>query len=192
MRSLKLYLTEVRQMLEKLFLMKKLKRKYDDDEIEDARLEVMEADENIKRKKGDFIAEGLILKRRSKAYNKVIAAEFGIDLSKQTPEQYKKSLKHQLDNIERKERNKTDSALTAESVEEKKEIENALNTLKTFKEDAQEKTGLSARTINDKLKIAEVFEDKIDLLLTHLILGGFFYPQKTNKCLKLMSIYGKI
>ena len=38
-----------------------IERKYDDDETEDARLEVMEADENIKRKKGVFIAEGLIL-----------------------------------------------------------------------------------------------------------------------------------
>lgn len=34
--------------------------------------------------------------------------------------------------------------------------------------------------------------DRLGILLTHLILGGFFYPQKTNKCLKLMSIYGKI
>ena len=141
-----------------------IERKYDDDEIEDARLEVMEADENIKRKKGDFIAEGLILKRRSKAYNKVIAAEFGIDLSKQTPEQYKKTLKNKLDRIKRKEEDKTGSGPGTEPAKEKKEIENTINTLKTFKEDVQEKTGLSEETINKKLRIAEVFEDKIDLL----------------------------
>ena len=54
------------------------------------------------------------MKRRSKAYNKVIAAEFGIDLTKQTPEQYKKSLKNKLDRIERKEKDKAGSAVTAE------------------------------------------------------------------------------
>ena len=35
----------------------------------------------IKRKKGDFIAEGLILKRRKKAYDKIVASENGIDLN---------------------------------------------------------------------------------------------------------------
>ena len=42
--------------------------------------------------------------------------------NKQTPEQYKKSLKNQLDNIERKERNKTGSLAACEPVKEKKKI----------------------------------------------------------------------
>ena len=68
-------------------------RKYDNDEIEDARLEVMEADENIKRKKGDFIAEGLILKRRKKAYDKIVASENGIDLKNTTIETIVQNIK---------------------------------------------------------------------------------------------------
>ena len=47
---------------------------------------------------------------------------------------------------------------------EKKAIENTLNAFKTFKEDVQEKTGLTEDTINKKLRIAEVFENKITIL----------------------------
>lgn len=128
-----------------------IERKYDDDEIEDARLEVMEADENIKRKKGDFIAEGLLLKRRAKAYNKVLASELGINLEEITPEQYKKSLKNSLDNARRN----TGSSLSEEPV-----LEAKINNIKTFKEDVMEKTGLKEGSVDKKLRIGTVFEEK--------------------------------
>ena len=132
-----------------------IERKYDDDEIEDARLEVMEADENIKRKKGDFISEGLLLKRRAKAYNKVLASELGIDLSKQTPEQYKRSLKTTLENMKRN----PDQRLSGCS-----ELEKKVNSFKTFKEDVIEKTGLKGDTITAKLRVGTIFEDKEEYL----------------------------
>ena len=134
-------------------------RKYDNDEIEDARLEVMEADENIKRKKGDFIAEGLILKRRTKAYNKVLASELDIDLKKTTPEKYKKTLKNRLDTIKR-----NSGGLESSRPKEIRELEQKIENIKTFKEDVVEKTGLDGKTINAKIRIGTVFEDKQDLL----------------------------
>ena len=52
--------------------------------------------------------------------------------NKQTPEQYKKSLKNKLDRIERKEKDKAGLIPGIEPVKEKKEIENKINAFKTF------------------------------------------------------------
>ena len=139
-------------------------RKYDNDEIEDARLEVMEADENIKRKKGDFIAEGLILKRRKKAYDKIVASENGIDLKNTTIEKYKKSLNHSLDNLTRN-TVQPESGQTDDDLAEKiKDLKEKINNVKTFKDDVVEKTGLSEKTITQKLRLGNIFEDKQDTL----------------------------
>ena len=139
-------------------------RKYDNDEIEDARLEVMEADENIKRKKGDFIAEGLILKRRKKAYDKIVASENGIDLKNTTIEKYKKSLNHSLDNLTRN-TVQPESGQTDDDLAEKiKDLKEKINSVKTFKDDVVEKTGLSEKTITQKLRLGNIFEDKQDTL----------------------------
>ena len=138
-------------------------RKYDNDEIEDARLEVMEADENIKRKKGDFIAEGLILKRRKKAYDKIVASENGIDLKNTTIEKYKKSLNHSLDNLMRN-TVQPESGQTDDLAEKIKDLKEKINSVKTFKDDVVEKTGLSEKTITQKLRLGNIFEDKQDTL----------------------------
>ena len=139
-------------------------RKYDNDEIEDARLEVMEADENIKRKKGDFIAEGLILKRRKKAYDKIVASENGIDLNKTTVEDYKKTLNNSLDTLKRNVGRSAAEQPNSDLSEKIKDLKEKINNIKTFKDDAVEKTGLSESTISRKLRIGNVFEDKHDVL----------------------------
>ena len=65
-----------------------IEREYEEDEIEDARLTVLEADENLKRKYPDFIAEAHMLEKRKEAYDKIMAFKcHGMD-----PGEYKKEL----------------------------------------------------------------------------------------------------
>ena len=128
-----------------------IERKYDDDEIEDARLEVMEADENIKRKKGDFIAEGLILKRRKKAYDKIVASENGIDLSKTTVEKYKKTLNNSLDTLKRNVGPEDSAGPDCEISKQIEELKERISKIKTFKDDVSEKTGLIGKRNPDRI-----------------------------------------
>lgn len=65
-----------------------IEREYEDNEIENARLTILEADENLKRKYPDFIAEAHILTKRKEAYDKIVEYKTG----GLTPEEYKKKI----------------------------------------------------------------------------------------------------
>ena len=115
-------------------------REYDNDEDEDARLILMEVDENLVRRTADFIEESFLMNRRRIAYERL------------NPNCKADSIKKDiLDFINNKVDDKERSALNAER--------------KTFIQDTKEKTGMAERTIAARLRVGELIsEDKKDFI----------------------------
>lgn len=123
-------------------------REYDNDDDEDARLVLMEVDENLVRRTADFIEESFLLNRRKIAYEKLNPGCTGKDKMREVV----------------KDRNlKNDNKLTGSTTA-------AFNEVKTFVEDTVEKTGLTPAYIRDKVKIGSIIpEDKKDFLQANKI-----------------------
>ena len=123
-------------------------REYDNDEDEDARLVLMEVDENLVRRTADFIEESFLLNKRKIAYEKLNPGCTGKDKMREVV----------------KDRNlKNDNKLTGSTTA-------AFNEVKTFVEDTVEKTGLTPAYIRDKVKIGSIIpEDKKDFLQANKI-----------------------
>ena len=123
-------------------------REYDNDEDEDARLVLMEVDENLVRRNADFLEESFLLNRRKIAYEKLNPGCTGKDKMREVV----------------KDRNlKNDNKLTGSTTA-------AFNEVKTFVEDTVEKTGLTPAYIRDKVKIGSIIpEDKKDFLQANKI-----------------------
>ena len=123
-------------------------REYEDDEVENARLVLMEVDENLVRRTADFIEESFLLNKRKIAYEKLNPGCTGKDKMREVV----------------KDRNlKNDNKLTGSTTA-------AFNEVKTFVEDTVEKTGLTPAYIRDKVKIGSIIpEDKKDFLQANKI-----------------------
>ena len=118
-------------------------REYENDEDEDARLILMEVDENLVRRTADFIEESFLLNRRKIAYEKLNPS----------------CTAQELRNI--KNTNKYKDAIA----------ENA-PALKSFIQDTSEKTNINERSITQKIRIGEIIsEDKKDLIKDNKISG---------------------
>ena len=118
-------------------------REYDNNEDEDARLVLMEVDENLVRRTADFIEESFLLNRRKIAYEKLNPS----------------CTAQELRNI--KNTNKYKDAIA----------ENA-PALKSFIQDTSEKTNINERSITQKIRIGEIIsEDKKDLIKDNKISG---------------------
>ena len=115
-------------------------REYDNDEDEDARLVLMEVDENLVRRTADFIEESFLLNRRRVAYEKLHP--------KCTPQEvrnFKNSNEY---------KNATIPGTLAQD-----------NEAKTFIQDTSEKTGLTDGNIAGKLRVGQMIpEAKKDLI----------------------------
>ena len=111
-------------------------REYDNDEDEDARLVLMEVDENLIRRTADFIEESFLLNRRRIAYEKLNPC----------------CTSQEVRNI--KNANDYKNAVAPDAP-----------TVKVFADDTKEKTGMAIRTINSRLRVGELIsEDKKDLI----------------------------
>ena len=120
-----------------------ISREYDNDEDENARLVLMEVDENLVRRTADFIEESFLLNRRKIAYEKLNPS----------------CTAQELRNI--KNTNKYKDAIA----------ENA-PALKSFIQDTSEKTNINERSITQKIRIGEIIsEDKKDLIKDNKISG---------------------
>ena len=127
-----------------------IEREYEEDEIEDARLTVLEADENLKRKYPDFIAEAHILEKRKEAYDKIMAHKCnGMD-----PVEYKINIGGKIGRLLN-----GSASPTAREAEEIEKLQNEMDSIKTFTKDTAEKTGASESCINQKLKVAKVIPE---------------------------------
>jgi ParB family chromosome partitioning protein len=123
-------------------------REYDNDEDEDARLVLMEVDENLVRRSADFLEESFLLNRRKIAYEKLNPGCTGID---------------KIKDVNKDRNSKNDKKLTQDT-------KAAFSSVKTFVEDTVEKTGLSPAYIRDKAKIGSIIpEDKKDFLQANKI-----------------------
>lgn len=110
-------------------------REYEDDEVENARLILMEVDENLVRRTADFIEESFLLNRRRIAYEKLHP--------NCTPQEVK--------NI--KNTNEYKNAAPSNGVP------------KTFIQDTIDKTKLSSSNIAQKVRVGELIsEDKKDVI----------------------------
>ena len=110
-------------------------REYDNDEDEDARLVLMEVDENLVRRTADFIEESLLLNRRRIAYEK---------LNPGCTSQEVKSIKN---------KNEYKNAIPTKGI------------TKTFIQDTMDKTKLSSTNIAQKVRVGELIsEDKKDVI----------------------------
>lgn len=110
-------------------------REYDNDEDEDARLVLMEVDENLVRRTADFIEESLLLNRRRIAYEK---------LNPGCTSQEVKSIKNT---------NEYKNAIPTKGI------------TKTFIQDTMDKTKLSSTNIAQKVRVGELIsEDKKDVI----------------------------
>ena len=127
-----------------------IEREYEEDEIEDARLTILEADENLKRKDPDFIAEAHMLAKRKEAYDKIMA--FKCDGL--TPEKYKQHLVGKITS-----KLNDPNLLSDGNAEELENLENNLTNTKTFIQDTIEKNGGSTASINQKLRIANIIPE---------------------------------
>lgn len=117
-----------------------ISREYDNDEDEDARLVLMEVDENLIRRTADFIEESFLLKRRKEAYEKLHP-----NCTSQKVRNFKNSNEY---------KNATISITPAQD-----------NEMKTFIQDTSEKTGLTDSNIASKLRVGETIpEAKKDLI----------------------------
>ena len=115
-------------------------REYDNDEDEDARLVLMEVDENLVRRTADFIEESFLLNRRKIAYEKLNPSCTAENIKMETLD----IINNKIDKEER-------SARIAER--------------KTFVDDTKEKTGMASRTISSRIRVGELIsEDKKDLI----------------------------
>ena len=111
-------------------------REYDNDEDEDARLVLMEVDENLVRRTADFVEESFLLNRRRIAYEKLNPC----------------CTSQEVRNI--KNTNDYKNAVAPDAP-----------TVKVFADDTKEKTGMAIRTINSRLRVGELIsEDKKDLI----------------------------
>ena len=111
-------------------------REYDNDEDEDARLVLMEVDENLVRRNADFLEESFLLNRRKIAYEKLNPG----------------CTSQEVRNI--KNTNEYKNAVAPDAP-----------TVKAFTDDTKEKTGMAIRTINSRLRVGELIsEDKKDLI----------------------------
>ena len=112
-----------------------ISREYDNDEDEDARLVLMEVDENLVRRTADFIEESLLLNRRRIAYEK---------LNPGCTSQEVKSIKNT---------NEYKNAIPTKGI------------TKTFIQDTMDKTKLSSTNIAQKVRVGELIsEDKKDVI----------------------------
>ena len=119
-------------------------REYDNDEDEDARLVLMEVDENLVRRTADFIEESFLLNRRRMAYEK---------LNPGCTTQEVRSIKHT---------NAYKNSTAEEAIE-----------IKSFVQDTAEKTNMSERNIAAKVRVGELIsEDKKDLLRDNKVSCG--------------------
>ena len=110
-------------------------REYDNDEDEDARLVLMEVDENLVRRTADYIEESLLLNRRRIAYEK---------LNPGCTSQEVKSIKNT---------NEYKNAIPTKGI------------TKTFIQDTMDKTKLSSTNIAQKVRVGELIsEDKKDVI----------------------------
>ena len=117
-------------------------REYDNDEDEDARLVLMEVDENLVRRTADFIEESFLLNRRKIAYEKLNPGCTVRDKIIET---------NKVRNFKNDKKITQDFAPVAQ--------------VKTFVDDTKEKTGMASRTIVSRLRVGElVSEDKKDLI----------------------------
>lgn len=117
-------------------------REYENDEDEDARLVLMEVDENLVRRTADFIEESFLLNRRKIAYEK-------LNPNCTSADKEKEGSKYRYKNID-----KNLSQPLAQTAQ-----------VKTFIDDTKEKTGMASRTIASRLRVGELIsEDKKDLI----------------------------
>lgn len=111
------------------------KREYDNIELDKAKCVIIEADENLIRRKPDGFEEGYILAKRKEAYEK---------LYPQTTQ--KEKVKSALQN-------------TKHTLLKSSQADNATmaspEITKSFIQDTAEKTGIAPRTISTKVKVAE-------------------------------------
>ncbi|AXU80664.1 TPA: ParB/RepB/Spo0J family partition protein [Clostridioides difficile] len=128
-----------------------IEREYEDNEIENARLTILEADENLKRKYPDFIAEAHILTKRKEAYDKIVEYKTG----GLTPEEYKKKIGGKVTSLLNSRTPLTDSEL-----KELDFLEKDLVNVKTFAQNTIDSTGGSESNINSKLKIAKIIPNE--------------------------------
>lgn len=111
-------------------------RKYDNDEDEDARLVLMEVDENLVRRTADFIEESFLMNRRRIAYERLNPG-----CTTQEVRSTKKT-------------NAYKNSTAEEAIE-----------IKSFVQDTAEKTGMAERTIASRVRVGELIsEDKKDLI----------------------------
>lgn len=114
-------------------------REYENDEDEDARLVLIEVDENLVRRTADFIEESFLLNRRKIAYEKLNPNCTGED--------------KRVYNVKNR-NSKFDTQMSASQAN-----------IKTFMDDTKEKTGMATRTIASRLRVGELIsEDSKDLI----------------------------
>ena len=110
-------------------------REYEDDEVENARLILMEVDENLVRRTADFIEESFLLNKRRIAYEK---------LNPGRTSQEVKNIKNT---------NEYKNAIPTKGI------------AKTFIQDTMDKTKLSSTNIAQKVRVGELIsEDKKDVI----------------------------
>ena len=115
-------------------------REYEDDEVENARLILMEVDENLVRRTADFIEESFLLNKRKIAYEKL-----NPNCTPQEVRNFKNSNEY---------KNATIPGTSAQD-----------NEIKTFIQDTSKKTGLTDGNIAGKLRVGEMIpEAKKDLI----------------------------
>lgn len=115
-------------------------REYENDDEEDARLILMEVDENLVRRTADFIEESFLLNRRKIAYEKLHP-----NCTPQEVRNFKNSNEY---------KNATIPRTSAQD-----------NEIKTFIQDTSKKTGLTDSNIAGKLRVGEMIpEAKKDLI----------------------------
>ena len=114
-------------------------REYENDEDEDARLVLIEVDENLVRRTADFIEESFLLNRRKIAYENLNPNCTGED--------------KRVYNVKNR-NSKFDTQMSASQAN-----------IKTFMDDTKEKTGMATRTIASRLRVGELIsEDSKDLI----------------------------
>ena len=121
-------------------------REYDNDEDEDARLILMEVDENLVRRTADFIEESFLLNRRKIAYEKL----------------HPECTTQEVRNIK--------------NTNEYKNAVPTMRIPKTFIQDTIDKTKLSSSNISRKVRVGELIsEDKKDLMKDNEVSADVLY-----------------
>ena len=132
--------TACKQLDHKTILCNIIPREYEDDEVENARLILMEVDENLVRRTADFIEESFLLNKRKIAYEKLHP-----NCTAQKVRNFKNSNEY---------KNATIPITPAQD-----------NEMKTFIQDTSKKTGLTDGNIASKLRVGETIpEAKKDLI----------------------------